>query len=92
MERVETAEAAADRYEARYRTSKAEVQQTQASSAQQSSEVEELSEALAREQAAARCNQEAVQQLSSKLNAVQVQWPGNLLRCSLPKSCISLHV
>lgn len=74
MERVEAAEAAADRYEARYRTSKAELQQTQAGSAQQSSEIEELSEALAREQAAARSSQEAVQQLSIKLSAVQVQW------------------
>ena len=74
MERVEAAEAAADRYEARYRTSKAELQQTQASSAEQSSEIEELSEALAHQQAAARSSQEAVEQLSNKLNVVQVQW------------------
>ena len=74
MERVEAAESAADRYEARYRTSKAELQQTQASSAQQSSEIEELSESLAHEQAAARTSQEAVEQLSTKLRVVQVQW------------------
>ena len=74
MERVEAAEAAADRYEARYRTSKAELQQAQASSTQLSSVIEELSEALAHEQAAARSSQEAVEQLSSKLRAVQVQW------------------
>lgn len=73
MERTEAAEAAADRYEAKHRSSKAELQQIQASSAQQSSEVEELSEALAHEQAAARSTQEAFEQLSSKLSAVQVQ-------------------
>lgn len=73
MERVEAAEAAADRYEAKYRSSKAELQQTQASSTQLSSEVEELSEALACEQSAARSSQEAVEQLSNRLSAVQVK-------------------
>lgn len=73
MERTEAAEAAADRYEAKYRSSKAELQQAQASCAQQSSEIEELSEALAHEQTAARTDQEAFEQLSSKLSAVQVQ-------------------
>lgn len=80
MERVEAAEAAADRYEAKYRSSKAELQQTQASSAHQSSELEELSEALACEQAAARSSQEAVEQLSTKLSALQVKLKG-LLCC-----------
>lgn len=73
MERTEAAEAAADRYEAKHRTSKAELQQAQASCAQQSSEIEQLSEALAHEQAAAGSSQDAVEQLSSKLSAVQVQ-------------------
>lgn len=74
MERTEAAEAAADRYEAKHRSSKAELQQAQASCAQQSSEIEELSEALAHEQAAARSNQAAFEELTSKLSAVQVRW------------------
>ena len=72
MERVAAAEAAADRYEAKYRASKGELQQAQASCAEQSSELEELSEALAAEQAAAKAGQEAVEQLSSRLSCVQV--------------------
>lgn len=103
MERTEAAEAAADRYEAKHRTSKAELQQIQASCAQQSSEVEELSEALAHEQAAARSNQAAFEELSSKLSAVQVQW--HQLACghaqspyctvsypNLQSRCIALHM
>lgn len=94
MERVEAAEAAADRYEARYRTSKAELQQTQASCAQQSSEIEELSEALAHEQAAATSSQEAVEQLSIKLSAVQVHLHHNVYSsASKPPALLStLHL
>ena len=79
MERVQAAEAAADRYEAKYRASKAELQHTEASCAQQSSDLEELREALASEQEAAASSAEAVQQLSSRLSSVQVR----LMSCVL---------
>ena len=88
LERVEAAEAAADRYEAKYRSSKAELQQAQASSAQQGSEIEELSEALACEQTAAKSSQEAVEELSARLSAMQVRLRG-LLR--FPPAAIPQH-
>lgn len=84
LERVEAAEAAADRYEAKYRSSKGELQQAQASSAQQSSEIEELTEALACEQAAARSSQEAAQQLSTRLTAMQVKQMNSICH---PQQC-----
>lgn len=96
MERVEAAEAAADRYEAKYRASKAELQKTQASCAQQSSDLEELSAALASEQAAATSSQEAVQQLSSVLSSVQVKPTSCVYNIAMPEQKLSgfqnLHV
>jgi len=76
MERLEAAEAAADRYEAKYRAAKGELQHAQASCTQQKAELEELSASLSREQAIARSSQQAVEELGTRLTAVQVSgWP-----------------
>jgi len=72
MERLEAAEAAADRYEAKYRAAKGELQQTQAVNAQHTAELEQLSESLSSEQAAAQSSQQAVEELATRLNMVQV--------------------
>jgi len=72
MERLEAAEAAADRYEAKYRAAKGELQQTQALNAQNTAELEQLSESLSSEQAAAQSSQQAVEELTTRLNMIQV--------------------
>ena len=72
MERLQAAETAADRYEAKYRAAKGNLQHTHASCTQQSSELEHLSEALFSEQELARSSQQAVEELSSRLSTVQV--------------------
>lgn len=72
MERLEAAEAAADRYEAKYRAAKGELQQTQALNAQNTAKLEQLSESLSSEQAAAQSSQQAVEELTTRLNMVQV--------------------
>ena len=72
MERVEAAESAADRYEAKYRSAKSELQQTQASCTQQVADLDQLSESLNCERASAKSSQQAVEELSSQLSALQV--------------------
>ena len=72
MERLEAAEAAADRYEAKYRAAKGELQQSQALNAQHTAELEQLSESLSNEQAAAQSSQQAVEELTTRLNTIQV--------------------
>lgn len=72
MERLQAAETAADRYEAKYRAAKGNLQHTHDSCTQQSSELEHLSEALFSEQELARSSQQAVEELSSRLSTVQV--------------------
>ena len=72
MERVEAAESAADRYEAKYRSAKSELQQTQASCTQQVAELDQLSVSLSSEQASARSSQQAVEELSTQLSTLQV--------------------
>ena len=72
MERLEAAEAAADRYEAKYRAAKGELQQCQALNAQHTAELEQLSESLSNEQAAAQSSQQAVEELTTRLNTIQV--------------------
>ena len=72
MDRLATAEAAADRYEAKYRAAKSDLQQTRAVSAEQSAELEHLSESLSHEQTMAKSSQEGAEDLSRQLKAVQV--------------------
>ena len=85
MERLEAAEAAADRYEAKYRAAKGELQQSQALNAQHTAELEQLSESLSNEQAAAQSSQQAVEELTTRLNMIQVSRKPVLysLKCSV---------
>lgn len=72
IERLEAAEAAADQYEAKYRAAKGQLQQTQALNAQHIAELEQLSESLSSEQAAAQSSQQAREELTTRLNTIQV--------------------
>ena len=73
IERLEAAEAAADKYEGRYRAAKASLQESEASCGQQAAELRHLSDAFSTEQATAGSAREAVETLATRLTAVQVR-------------------
>ena len=75
IERLEVAEAAADKYEGRFRAATASLQESEASCGQQAAELRHLSHALSTEQATARAAREAVETLATRLTAVQVCMP-----------------
>lgn len=72
LERVEAAEAAADKYEGKYRAAKVQLQEAEASCGQQATELHHLSQAFKTEQTTARQAHEAVETLATRLTAIQV--------------------
>ena len=72
IERVDAAEAAADKYEAKYRAAKARLQESEASCGHQAAELHHLSQALQTEQATAKSAHEAVETLATRLTDIQV--------------------
>lgn len=72
LERVEAAQAAADKYEAKYRAANAQLQESHSSCGKQAAELQHLLQAFKTEQATATQAREAVETLATRLTATQV--------------------
>lgn len=86
IERLDAAEAAADKYEGKYRAARGQLQESEASCGQQAAEMQHLSQAFQTEQATARQAHEAVETLATRLTAIQV-----CRHEDIPASCTTHH-